>query len=288
MKSLEKNFKIDFVGIGAIKSGTTWIYECLQEHPQVCLAPKDQAKIAFFLKSSPLKEEIDQYQSFLPSKNCELIGDFHVAYMKREESAERIKRHNPDIKLIVCFRNPIEMVYSLYRYAKFSKHKNWESFEQGLKVEPAMLESGFYYKYLEKFFSNFPKENILVLIYEDIWKDKVKFIQQIYKFLGVNDSFVPQTAHLKVNLTKFKLTRLGRFLHKRIISPLLRNTRWAWKLKRSILIKKILCGFSEFYVSKKDSAPQIKEETRRYLQNLYRDDIKSLEKLINRDLSYWK
>lgn len=286
---MTNDFKIDFVGIGAVKCGTTWIYECLQEHPQLSLAPKDQAQIALFFKESPSEAEMEEYKSFFWDKGSGILnGDFHIGYLEDKKAVYRIKKHNPDIKIIVCLRNPIERVYSHYRYLKFSRNKDWDNLEQGLKQEPKMLEPGFYYKHLRIFFDNFPRENVLVLIYEEIKRDKKRFIQQIYKFLGVDDTFVPPSINIKVNLTQFKLTKLGKFIHKGIAKPLLKNTKWAWKLKQSIFIKKALCCLSEHYPGKDRPCPSIKEGTREYLRDIYREDIQNLEELINKDLSFWQ
>jgi len=285
---LDTDFKIDFVGIGAPKCGTTWIYECLQEHPQLILAPKDQAQIAFFFKNNLEEREIKDYKSYLKrAKKGQLLGDFHVWYLTDERVIERIKKHNANVKILVCLRNPIQRAFSHYHHLKYSQNKDWKSFEQAIKQYYNIINPGFYYKHLKPYFDNFHKHNILVLIYEDIKKDKLKFVQKIYRFLGVDGSFVPPSLDLKINLTQFKLTKFGRFIHKRIATPLLKNTKWAWRLKQSPLIKRLLCEVSENYG--KDIKKEVLEtETYEKLKQIYASDIKKLEELINRDLGFWK
>jgi len=267
---MKNDFKIDFVGIGGIKCATTWIYECLQEHPGLCLAPKDQQKFALFFGKVDKK-----YYSFF-KKNC-LKGDFHVSYLESEEAMNRMKEHDP--KIIVCLRDPVKRAFSHYNYVKFSRDKEWESFEQALLEEPSILEPGFYFKHLKKYLDNF--DDTLILIYEDIEKDPKGFIRLIYKFLEVDDNFIPPSLDLKVNLTSFKLTRLGRFIHKRIAAPLLKNFKWAWKLKQSVFIKKLLCKISEEHGEAKE---ELRSETHDRLKEVYASDIRSLEQLVGRSL----
>ena len=279
--------KIDFIGIGAIKAATSWIYECLQEHPKIELAPKDQKDKVFFFKAKHNIEEFKKYKTYFNKRNI-LKGDFHAAYLTSPEIIDRAKEHNRDMKIVVCLRDPIERAYSEYRFLKFSRGAIWNNLEQGIQEDSRILEHGFYYKYLKDYFDVFPRENILVLIYEDIRKDPTKFIQRIYEFLEVNSDFIAPSMNTKVNLTSFKFTKLGGLIHKKIIKPLLKNTKWAWKLKKSIFLKKLLFKFSEFYSRKSKPAEEISPKTYEQLKNVYKQDIANLEKLINRDLSFWK
>jgi len=161
----ETNFKIDFVGIGAIKAASSWVYECLQEHPEICLAPKDQRGIAYFFKENFSESKLKDYKYFFAGiKKKQLKGDFHAAYLTSPEVIDRLKEHNPDIKIIVCLRNPVQRAYSEYRFLKFSENASWNSFEQALLEKKRIIEHGFYHKYLSNYFKNFPRENILVMI----------------------------------------------------------------------------------------------------------------------------
>ncbi|KXB08190.1 hypothetical protein AKJ56_01675 [candidate division MSBL1 archaeon SCGC-AAA382N08] len=284
--NLKDDFQIDFVGIGAMKAATSWIYECLQEHPELHLAPKDQEQIAFFFKEDPSQKELEDYKYFFKNSNEEqLKGDYHVGYLTNPQVISRMKERNPEIKVIVCLRNPIERAFSEYRFLKFAKDADWESFEEAIRKQPSILENGLYYEHLKKYFDQFPRENILVLLFDEIRKDPSSFIQKIYAFLEVNDGFVPPSINTKINLTNFKLTWVGRVIHKGIIAPLLYYTKWAWKLKRSVLLKKLLGWFSKFYSSSKKEKSQ---EAERYLTEYYQEDISNLENLINKELSHWK
>jgi len=180
----KKDFKIDFIGIGAKKCATTWIYECLKEHPQICMSvPKETNYFGFnYKKGLKWYESCFQY--------CEIDqvkGEFSPAYIIDLESVERIKKHNPSAKLIVSLRNPIERMYSIYLHNKDTGCCGFLSFSEFAKrstgTNRSLIEMSLYYKYLKEFYSNFDKENILILIYEDIKKDPVGFIKKFMSSL---------------------------------------------------------------------------------------------------------
>ena len=126
----------------------------------------------------------------------------------------------------------------------------------------------------------------MILIYEDIKIDNKKFIQGVYKFLNVADDFVPFSIDLKINPTQFKMTKLGNFFHKRLARLFLKRTKWAWKVKRSILVKKFFCFLSERYAPSKKNIGISPLDSKK-ITDIYISDIKRLEKLINRDLHFW-
>jgi len=264
--------KIDFVGIGAMKAATTWIFECLKEHPDIFLPPKDQLDSSLFLINDSKDGYFKKY--FSRSKNNQLKGNFNVYYLYEKGVLDRMKKNNSEIKIVVCLRNPIDRAYSHYNYLKSTKNKNWKSFEQALDEEGKILEFGLYYKHLNKFYECFPEENILVLLYDDINKHRGKFIKRIYNFLGVNDKLVPESLTLKVNLSQFKKPRLGSFLHNKLFTFLFRHVNWSWRLKESIFIKKWFLRFAEKYAPQ--DKEKIKVETIRKLQNFYNFDHRAL------------
>ena len=287
MKSLEKNFKVDFIGIGAPKSGTTWIYESLRKHSQICMS---RPKGTHYFNRPDYKQKADSYLScFRHCKSWQIKGEFTPTYFLEEKIWERIKEYNPEVKLIACLRNPIERAHSQYLHATSVGAKSWKSFEEAIRDSSGkLLVPGFYYKYLKKFFDNFPEENILILIYEDIKDEPVKFIQKIYEFLKVDSNFSPDVSK-RVSPAKFKLTKLGKVLHKNLGRPL-GKTEWGRKIKSLPRVKKTFYKFTNFYISNINSPqkPSIKKETRDYLRKVYKEDIENLENLINRDLSFWK
>ena len=105
---------VDFIGIGAPKSGTTWLSECLREHPRVCMSePKEihffNKTYAFYWKKQEWKymKGMEWYaEHWRGCTSGQKRGEFSVFYMQDESTPELIHKHFPHVKLIACLRHP--------------------------------------------------------------------------------------------------------------------------------------------------------------------------------------
>ena len=115
----KKDFKVDFMGIGAQKGGTTWIAKCLSEHPDICMSePKEILyfnKFSSFSNKCPInnyhKKTFSWYRKhFLHCKKGQINGEFSAEYFYDKEAPRLIRKYFPDIKLIVLldYRNNIK------------------------------------------------------------------------------------------------------------------------------------------------------------------------------------
>jgi hypothetical protein len=115
-------------------------------------------------------------------------------------------------------------------------------------------------------------------LYEDFQKDNLAILQDIFQFLEVDDTFIPDTA-LKYNISgipKNKWIQSILFcpnLLKSIFKPLLPRT----------LRKRLLFSGQKLNMTKPECPPEIRQK----LIEVYREDIWKLQQLINRDLSHW-
>ena len=282
-------FKLDFLGIGAYKCATTWIYECLREHPEIfIISAKTEPQATYFLEQT-FQKKLNYYNSlFKSARPNQLKGEFTERYLEcGNEVIGRMIKHNPEMKLIVCLRNPIERALSQYLNRIHITKMKFSSFEEAIEKDfRVIVERGFYYQKLLKFYNTFPKKNILIMIKEDINADAIEFIKRIYKFLYVDPSFVPRMIDRKISPTNFKVTKLGKTIYK--ITPWLKRNKLGYRIQQSRLLKTWFYSFADFYSNKKNSIPQMRKETHEYLKVEYREDIQKLEKLINQDLNHWK
>ena len=300
MMKNNSNFKIDFLGIGVPRAATSWIDKCLSEHPQICMGrPKE---IQFLDDVNKYNKGLDFYASFFSHcQKGQLKGEYSPGYMSRVEQVNHslIKERFPGIKFIVCLRNPIERAHSNYVVHKVTQETGIKTFEKALKgpLKRLYIDAGFYYNPLKKFLGLYPKERFLILISEDIAKDPLKFIQGIYKFLGVDPNFVPPSAHKQVNwpasnAMKIPFLNLAIANIKRFFFFRPRTTKPVVSFLKLLQLHKlsrfVLYANARKSGLKRHKKPPMSEEARRHLQEIYRDDIKNLEKLINRDLSFWK
>ena len=194
----------DYIGIGAMKAASGWIFKCLELHPEV--GDSEWSKeLHFFTKPYNYKKGIEYYYSlFSQHPKGKLKGEFTPAYMASPQVASLIHKHFPNVKLIVSLRNPIERAYSHYIYniQERGRFRIYKNFEDTIKKDKTIKERGFYYKQLKPYFDLFPRENILILFFKDIKNNPKKVVHELYKFLGLkNTNFVPSLINRRISIT---------------------------------------------------------------------------------------
>lgn len=215
--SKDENFKVDFIGIGAPKSGSTWLGECLRQHPEIDFS---NTKETHFFLTQPYIIDRDKYESLEKTKmlRCKTFteyknefkndgrvkGEFSPAYLYDDRTPQLIKKHNPDIKLIVSLRNPVDLIYSWFWYVKSWRflEDNSISFEQYMKQNPKVVELGLFYKHLSQYFEIFNSQQIHVILFDDIKHNPEIVLENLFSYLGVDSTFRPSFLGKKVYGTK--------------------------------------------------------------------------------------
>jgi hypothetical protein len=193
---------IDFIGVGAPKCGTTWLSAQLEAHPQIGFAPDKE--VYYFADTIPRRiagQELrcfdrgvawyhKQFPEVAGAIKCR--GEFCPAYLYSEEAATRIAAYRPDIKLLVCLRPPVEMIYSWYWYGRNAVVTSLpESFEEMME-NPFLRDLGCFARHLRPYLDRFPAKNILVVQFGAILRDPDRVRQGVYEFLSVAPDFKPQ------------------------------------------------------------------------------------------------
>jgi len=275
----------DFIGLGAQKAGTSWIYACLYEHPQVYAPVKE---IHFFSRERNWSKGYEWYETFF--NNCPpgaKTGEFSTSYLHDSNTPERIYRRYPHVKLLVSLRNPVARAYSNYINDIIAGKVSPEmSFDEALACHPEYLEQGYYASLLERYLQYFNREQILILIYEDGLKDPCKFIRSIYQFLEVNDDFTPSMLFRKVN--PGRIPRSPRFEQSiDRLSKLLQN-KWLqqlWWLGKKAGIGDKLRALNTRDLKK--THVELGQLDKRRLFSMFEEEIKALEKILGRELKEW-
>jgi len=294
-------FKLDFSGIGAAKAGTTWIAHCLGEHPSVCMAHGKETN--FFLRkhiSSCLPVRRYQYgsahydegfewyeQKFRHHRAGQLYGEFSNAYLADPESAGLLHAHNPAMKLLCCFRNPVDAAYAGY-YQLSRVQPLPDTVEEALARYPQLIEYYCYHRNLQPFLRLFPRERMHFMVFEDIRADTTGFFRGICDFLGIDSSFVPQALNQRVNPRTVLRSRTLRDLRCAIAdfmvsTPARRNLR-----KGLVSLGAGRLALRLFRLNEKPgTVPPMTPGTRRRLVEFYRKDNEALGEMMHRDLSHW-
>src|SRR5215472_8103927 len=102
----------DFLVIGSQKCATSWLYDCLNEHPQICM-PRHKREIEYIGGQLYKEKGMDWYLSLLGHCNGEKVkGDVSVEYIVNDESPRLLYDLNPNLKFILNVRNPVDRAMS--------------------------------------------------------------------------------------------------------------------------------------------------------------------------------
>jgi len=278
----------NFLIIGVEKAATTWLAQCIAEHPNVFMA--DQKELHFF--NFRYEKGLSWYEAhFNGWSGQEIVGEATPAYIYYPHAARRIREILGDrVKLIVSLRHPVDRAYSAFgQYMRQGRVPPATRFQIPFKEEVLHLRRrGCYFADLKRYLTLFPRENLLILIYEEIKKDHLKTLEHCFTFLGVESQFIPESLNVRANKgTDLRLFhgRLGalrrnlaaktRLLPAKMHEPVLGIGRWIYK---NLILERL---------PKLDSYEPLNPELRQELLQNFMTDIAQLENLLGRDLSIW-
>lgn len=193
----------DFVGIGAMKAASGWLYRCLIAHPEV-VGPR-RKELHFFSDPRAYGKGIKRYAAEFAECPIDMIsGEYTPVYLFAPETALRMRRWLPGVKIIACLRNPVERAFSHYRYGlrRRGRLSFYSTFESAVENDPEIVQRGMYGEQLERYYEVFPEKNIKVVMYDDIITIPQSIIQGLYEFVGVsNTTFIPPKMSESINRT---------------------------------------------------------------------------------------
>lgn len=209
---LRKVEKLDFVLAGAQKSGTTALHYLLSKHPDITMG--DQQEIHFFdqdeLFSGPVDYEL-LHRHYPPVSGSTIAGDCTPAYIYWKPAMERIWNYNPNIKLLILLRNPIDRAFAHWNMQRFKGRESLD-FLEAIKEEPerarkttpqetrrfAYVARGLYSTQLERVFEFFPPKQAKVFKFEEFQNSNRETLTSVFDFLGVPRISVPRNKDRNV------------------------------------------------------------------------------------------
>ena len=208
---------ISFVGLGAQKAGTTWLFRCLEEHPGLRGATRSNNKELNFFN---LRWEygFDWYEAqFDPAgRQC---GEFSPQYLPTPGLAERMHAYNPDLRLLVVLREPVDRAVSQHRHLiGAGLLAPTTTFRQAVERNPTYLAQGRYATLLQPYREVFGPDQVHVAFYDDIEARPETVVRAAYDALGVDPDFVPFSLTEVVN-PSIDARRRGIELATRTIAP---------------------------------------------------------------------
>lgn len=178
---------LHFMGIGAQKAGTTWLYRILLEHPYIAFPAGKE--VHFW--NGCYDRGLEWYNSLFPEKNNIINGDITPAYgfLPKERIAEIYSLY-PELQLIYLVRNPVDRAWSSALMAlKRAEMTIDEASDQWFIdhfTSKGSLARGSYATCLDNWLRYFPEDQLLLLQYEDIAIKPEKVITDACHHLGLN------------------------------------------------------------------------------------------------------
>jgi hypothetical protein len=190
---------VNFIVAGVQKGGTTALFDYLSEAPAYSLS---KVKEVHFFDDESLDWASPDYHAYHAqfdwAEPDRIRGEATPIYLYWPRSLERIAAYNPAIRLIVMLRDPVERAWSHWRMEtargaetepfswciRQGRQRLFDAEPWGVHREFSYVERGFYGEQLERLYSLFPREQVLVLQAEALRGAPSATLRQVSQFLG--------------------------------------------------------------------------------------------------------
>jgi hypothetical protein len=277
--------RLDFIGIGVQKSATSWITQCLIEHPQIRMGVEKETNFFSYryLFGYPWYHDRFQFGEWK-------TGEYSTSYFFDRNVPARIHQYRDDVKLILSLRNPIDRAFSQHTHEVRRNRLPPELFDfhRALAWNPTYVDQGRYATHIRNFLEFFDFEQIHVILYDDIKRDSRAVVRELYRFLAVDSTFVPSSLNTAVNVARVyrsqwanRILRYGKAAAQKTMTP-----ATVEKVGR-LGIYQAMMRLNE---RPHDDAvvPAPSPETRAGLRSMLSTEIEELERLLKRDLGHWR
>ena len=297
--------------IGAPKSGTTSLYEYLNGHPDVYMAPvKEPFYFSPDIRGGPREnyrypDDEERYLALYTDARDEAwLGEASTRYIYSRRAPELVKAFSPDARIVAMLRNPIDMIQAMHNERVSQGEEDVPDFEAALALDEERLtgkhlpggsnELGATYRprarfgeQLERWLSAFERDRVHVIIFEEFARDTAGAFRGVLEFLGVDPDYQPASfaVHNPSHRPRRGLVRrlvaspFGQAAAHRILPALLGANRTARLVRRY--------RHSRFN-RQPNPRPALRPELRDQLAAELAPDVALLGRLIGRDMNaFW-
>lgn len=247
----EPNFFI----IGAAKAATTSLSSLLDLHPQAGIAHIKEPH--FFSMDGIYSRGWEQYlKLFNHCTGKKAVGEASTSYSRIRyygSTVERIYRRVPEAKIIYMVRHPIKRMESAYvEHVSSPGGGVFTSINDAVRRQPMIVDSSRYWEVFDTYRQKFCESKIKIVWFEDYIANTTPVFQDICRFLEIDDSVVPDINRQRTNNREEQLWRMNRIGR----GNLQLDTAW-------------------------------NEETRRWVIDQIKDDIRRFLNHFGRSPEYW-
>jgi len=277
---------------GAQKCGTTSLLRYLAQHPS--LQGHATVECAYFADDHEYaagwgRRGLGRY---FPPTGPELLVAKNVVLSRDSSYVERLAQHNPDCLVILMLRDPVDRAFSSYR-----RERNAGAVERPFSHIVSVLddpshdwyrlfvEPGHYPRTVERLYDHFPRSQVHILLLKDLRDDAVAVSQEIFRRLGVDPSFEPDTATVHNAQRRARSRAYARTLLwlRQQRNPLKRVAKTVLPSQAFHRVGHALVAANSGVLTEEDMAPEV----RTALGAHYAASNAELQRLLGRDLSHW-
>jgi hypothetical protein len=291
----------DFFIVGAMKSGTTALYEYLRAHPQLFMCvPKEPMYFGRDLTPRFRRMTEQEYLSlFTGARPDQLAGEATPLYLSSTTAAREIAEFSPAARIIIMLRNPIDVMHAQHGQLVYSEREDITDFEQALAAEPerrqgrrvptsSIRPESLHYRQLVRFAEQvrryldvFGRERVHIIVFDDFVADTGAAYRAALRFLGV-DPDVQVDLGARNSSQRARSRLLQRMIHApppplRALYGRLRGVPAARRLRELLVAGN----------SRRAARQPIDPGLRRRLAEELAPEVAELGELIGRDLSAW-
>ena len=271
-----------FIVIGAMKGGTTSLWEYLRAHPQVFMP--EAKEIQYFSNPGRYERGLDWYLEHFAGATDEIaVGEASTNYTKHPRRAGtpgRMAALVPDVRLVYMLRDPIARIRSHYVQLAH-RHGERRPLAVVVRENPELLDISRYRMQIDQYLEHFDASQLLVITSEALRDDREATLGQVFAFLGVNTTVPPLATE----------TELHRSVDKRFDT---RVSTWARRVRGYELLRRITPNRlrrATNRVTKRSIAsevdPTISHELRQELVDRLRDDVAGLRPFLGSSFDGW-
>lgn len=203
-----------FLGIGAPKAGTTWLYELLDRHPDVVMS-RNRKEVHFFDRHFDRgRGWYERFFTVEPGERPGALGEFTPHYLYNPVVPSRVRTIPSIDRFVLIVRNPVDRAFSHFRFRERQDNQRL-SFEEFLASEPTALAWGFYGRNLRRWLDAFDRSWFLILPFEEAVQEPEHTKRLLAQHLRLdadrfpdravqpaNESFVPRRRGLYAAATR--------------------------------------------------------------------------------------
>ncbi len=270
--------------IGATRSGSTSLVEALSQHPEICACRVEEA--GFFSNDDRWERGVASYRDMWDwnpeqhkvalekTTNYSKVTIFPMAASRMAEVA-------PNAKIMYIMRHPFERIESQYTLGRAT---GWRESKRSLRqgVHQDLIECSRYAKQLDAYFWLFPRENMLLLRFEELRDSPAVLLDRVCGFLAIDRSYEFQGLDRAHNSNAGRRPgEIGQILYR------MRGRVPFWQKIVSRMSPEQKNRVRQFFASKGGSNAALSEQQKLFVLAELRDDIERLKSAYGFDTEPW-